>query len=174
MTPLATENAGKRILERPGGIPRPALSGKGRRAKGGDGEREIANLLSDLLGIPIKRRVRQHEGDSDLEGLLGWSVEVERAKTATLPSWWRQACAQAKGALPVLFYRLDGKKWRAIWPLSVVVGVIDQPWCDLSMTAETTVGGWAAVYRELLATQESGPLSLPALKAGVSRGEIDE
>ena len=36
------------------------------RNKGKTGEREAAALLSDLLGLDIRRRVRQHDGDSDL------------------------------------------------------------------------------------------------------------
>ncbi|NZA00578.1 hypothetical protein H0I39_00080 [Ottowia beijingensis] len=48
------------------------------RTKGKVGEREIAALLAELTGCDVRRRVRQHDGDSDLEGLPGWCVEVKR------------------------------------------------------------------------------------------------
>ena len=90
------------------------------RTKGQAGERELALLLSELTGHDVRRRVRQHDGDSDLEGVPGWSVEVKRYSRATasqIEGWWIQAVQQARAAkaLPVLFYRLDRAEWRAAW-----------------------------------------------------------
>lgn len=91
------------------------------RNKGRMGEREVAALLADLTGMQVKRRVRQHDGDSDLEGIPGWSVEVKRhakAPRASIRQWWQQATEQAArvGAVPVLLYRQDFDAWRAVWP----------------------------------------------------------
>lgn len=66
------------------------------RNKGKAGEREIAALLAELTGCDVNRRVPQHGGDSDLEGLPGWCIEVKRhakASRAAVAGWWRQAWA---------------------------------------------------------------------------------
>ena len=124
------------------------MSGAHSRTKGATGEREIAALIRDLTGHDVKRRVRQRDGDSDLEGVPGWSVEVKRAAKPQLSAWWLQTVEQArKGrAKPVLFYRIDRRQWRAVWPLCLVVG--GEQWGGLEWTAETSVEGWAAVMRE--------------------------
>lgn len=123
------------------------------RTKGKAGEREIAALIRDCTGWDVRRRVRQHDGDSDLEGVPGWSVEVKRHAKATrgdIADWWGQAVAQAGGwQTPVLFYRPNRGEWRAVWPLSVVL--VQQEahyWRELAWTAETSVEAWAAVARE--------------------------
>jgi len=135
-----------------------------QRRKGQVGEREIARILSDLLGTNVERLVRQHDGDSDLGGLPGWSVEVKRAKAPSIPAWWKQAMVQAVQAekRPVLFYRLDGHKWRAVWSLSCVLADHLPGWIGLDMTVESSVEAWAAVYRDLSA-RDADPLSHPCL-----------
>lgn len=92
---------------------------KMQRTKGQAGEREAAALLSTITGQEIKRKVRQHDGDSDLD-LCGWAVEIKRAAEAPphlISTWWRQAVAQAERAkLPaLLMYRADRRCWRAVW-----------------------------------------------------------
>jgi hypothetical protein len=90
------------------------------RNKGKVGERELAGLLSELTGWPVTRRVRQHAGDHDLEGLTGWSIEVKRHAKVTpglIATWWDQAHRQAVASYSkaVLFYRADRGQWRAVW-----------------------------------------------------------
>lgn len=126
--------------------------GKLSRNKGKAGEREAASLIREHTGWDVRRRVRQHDGDSDLLGVPGWSVEVKRTATA-LPSeiagWWAQAIAEAGGEVPLLLYRANGRKWRAVWPLSVVLTQQRaEYWQGVEWTAETTVEAWAAVARE--------------------------
>lgn len=125
------------------------------RTKGQAGEREIAALIRDLTGFDVRRRVRQHDGDSDLEGVPGWSVEVKRAAKPELSAWWLQTVEQARMARgkPVLFYRLDRQQWRARWPLCLVLGAEEFgcfEWGGLEWTADTTVEAWAAVMREVI------------------------
>jgi Holliday junction resolvase len=91
------------------------------RNKGKAGEREAANLLAQVTGFDVRRRVRQHDGDSDLEGIPAWSIEVKRHATATpgkLAEWWQQAVTQAQrtGTKPLLMYRADRGGWRCVWP----------------------------------------------------------
>lgn len=99
------------------------------RTKGQTGEREVAAILKELTGRDVRRRVRQHDGDSDLEGLPGWSVEVKRYANAgawhIYGKWWPQALVQAQstGTLPVLFYRLDRGLWTAVWPADLHTGI---------------------------------------------------
>lgn len=125
------------------------------RNKGAGGERELANLLADLTGWDVRRRVRQHGGDSDLEGVAGWSVEVKRharAPTASISTWYAQSVrqAQAGGLLPVLFYREDRQPWRAVWPLSaLLIQHHAAMWTDYLWTAETSIEAWASAAVEL-------------------------
>jgi hypothetical protein len=122
------------------------------RNKGKAGEREVAGLLRDLLGHDVQRSVQQHEGDSDLIGIPGWSLEVKRHKAAgraDIAEWWRQTVEQAAGLLPCLVYRLDRDSWRAVWPLAIHLRVQRADyWRDYVMTAEASLEAWAAVARE--------------------------
>lgn len=133
-----------------------------QRTKGARGENEIANLIADLTGWDVRRRVRQHDGDSDIEGIPGWSAEVKRHKTATageIGSWWDQAVAQAAGKLPVLFYRLDRAGWRAVWPLAVLLTKQQSAmWTGIEWTATTSVEAWAAAARDFGAVGAVGAL----------------
>lgn len=100
------------------------------RTKGKVGERELASLLSALTGYTVARRVRQHDGDDDLMGLPGWSIECKRYATATpalVAGWWAQAQrqAQATGTKPVLLYRADRGAWTAVWPACLHLGGTD-------------------------------------------------
>jgi Holliday junction resolvase len=137
------------------------IMGLTSRRKGQSGERELANLLADLTGWDVRRRVRQHDGDSDLTGAPGWSIEVKRRRAATrsdIALWWAQTVAQAGAALPVLFYRLDRHGWRAIWPVAVhLVEQHSDMWAGYAWTCEGSVEAWAAVARELHA-QAAAPL----------------
>lgn len=96
--------------------------GAASRDKGKRGERELAELLRALTGQDVRRRVRQHDGDSDLEGPAGWCVECKRHATATpadVARWWRQAAAQAQAAeaVPLLAWRADRMRdWVFVWP----------------------------------------------------------
>jgi hypothetical protein len=97
------------------------MTGAMARTKGQAGEREAANLLAQLTGRDVRRRVRNHAGDSDLEGLPGWSLEIKRHATARpgeIAAWWSQTVAQALrgGGKPLLMYRADHASWRCVWP----------------------------------------------------------
>ncbi len=151
------------------------------RAKGQTGEREVAALVRDLTGWDVRRRVRQHDGDSDLEGVPGWSVEVKRHARATrseIAGWWAQTVAQAErsDAVPVLFFRLDRDAWRAVWPIAVNLTEQRPPmWTAYAWTAEGSVEVWAAVARELASDQpELGASSrhAPSVSAGESQAAM--
>lgn len=116
-----------------------------QRTKGQKGEREAAGLIEELTGWKVRRRVRQHDGDSDLVGVPGWSVEVKRAKEAHIAAWWRQAVQQAAQdgtTTPVLVYRIDRRDWRAVWPSGY------GPLEDLEWAVEGPIQVWAAKARD--------------------------
>lgn len=122
------------------------------RNKGKRGEREVAKLISDLLGFEVKRN---HGGTScdDLEGVPGWSIEVKNCSKDERRLWWAQTVLQARRAdkTPVLIYRLPRKGWRAVWPVftvALLTGEQQDWWYDYEWTAETSVEAWAAVVRE--------------------------
>jgi hypothetical protein len=79
------------------------------RNKGVTFERLVANMLTEATGTPWRRRVRQHQADSDViaddPALQGISVECKHATRLCLPEWWRQAQEQAGQQVPVLIYR---------------------------------------------------------------------
>ena len=131
------------------------------RTKGQAGERDVAALIRDATGWDV----RQHDGDRDLEGVPGWSIEVRRHRSATrgdIARWWVQAVDQAAraDAVPVLFFRLDRDAWRAVWPLAVALTQHQaDEWRIYEWTAEATVEAWATVAREVGAGFETPCLS---------------
>ncbi len=123
------------------------------RNNGKSGEREIAGIVRDLTGWVVQRRVRQHDGDSDLEGVPGWAVEVKRrasAGRADIAGWWTQTCEQARrlGERPMLFYRVDRDQWRAVWPLMAHLRLDSAAWLDYAFTVEGAPEAWATVAKQ--------------------------
>lgn len=111
------------------------------RNKGKAGEREVAAIVRELTGFDVRRRVRQHDRDSDLLGVPGWAVEVKRHASVTrgdIAAWWRQTVAQAGPDRPLLLYRSDRAEWRAVWLLP------GMPADGVEWTADTGIEAWAA------------------------------
>lgn len=127
-----------------------------QRNKGKRGEREVAALIHAELGFEVRRRVRQDDGDSDLVGVPGWSVEAKNHKTATralLRTWWAQTASQAarEGLRPVLIYKRGPGWWRAVWPdYPGVWRVSVIPYSQIEDTVEGEIATWANKVRELL------------------------
>jgi len=76
------------------------------RTKGASFERFIANKLTESTGTLWRRRVRNHQGDSDLvsddPAMSHIVIECKHANTLRLPEWWRQAQDQAYRRIPPL------------------------------------------------------------------------
>lgn len=126
--------------------------GKASREKGKRGEREVAALIRDMLGVEASRLVRQHNGDSDIIGVPGWCIEVKRyasASEATMRSWWEQAAAQAasSGGIPCVWYRLDRRDWRVLWPLEAVLRT-ECKW-DWELVVDSAPAAWAAIVEAM-------------------------
>jgi len=122
--------------------------GKSSRAKGQRGERQIAGELCELLGIDIRRRVRNHADDSDLSGMDGWAIEVKHCAKPAMRAWWEQTVEQAKpGEIPVLFFRLPRKDWRAVVHISTLTG--SEATTSLDFTVEMPLPAFAELWREV-------------------------
>lgn len=81
------------------------------RAKGANGEREVADLLQKVVNevalncgytAPrIRRNVEQTQvGGEDLVGLPWYSFEIKRVERVDLDKWWEQTCIQARRKAP--------------------------------------------------------------------------
>ena len=117
-------------------------------------EREIAAIIRDLTGWDARRKVRNGEECSGLEGVPGWTIEVKRRAGVTrtdIARWWSQASEKARREvkLPVLLFRGDRDQWRAVWPLPAHLRTqsVDR-WRDYAWTVEGSPKAWAAAARE--------------------------
>ena len=89
---------------------------RSQRIKGSSGERELAGILTDALGITVKRKLGQARDSGHDIDLPHFAVEVKRRKRiAGLYDW----LAQCQGTnTPALMLRADGKEWLAVLRLS--------------------------------------------------------
>jgi Holliday junction resolvase len=90
------------------------------RAKGARGERELSLFLTDA-GFQAKRGVQFSQGKHGLTGadvicesLDFMHIEVKRVEAGNPYNWHDQASTDAKGKLPVVFHKRNGRKWLAI------------------------------------------------------------
>ncbi len=132
------------------------------RAKGGEGEREIANLLNDIIAkklrelgreVPDRPIVQRNQnqsavGGSDLTNTFGLAIEVKRQETLTINSWWRQCVASAvrNKEEPVLIYRQNRKAWHVV--MNGWIGQLDSlHGCTMTVSMEDFLS-WFAVHVE--------------------------
>jgi Holliday junction resolvase len=89
------------------------VNGRGKRAKGAAGERELAALLSEHLGFVVKRNLGQARDGADDLTVQQFRIEVKRQERLQVDKWSEQveSCAQP-GEIPVLAYRRNGQPWR--------------------------------------------------------------
>ena len=100
--------------------------GASQRNKGASGERELAKLVSEALGVNCSRNLEQSRaGGADLLDVWPWAIEVKRHEKLQIPKWWGQACQQAKDLYPALAYRQSRQPWTVLVPLSVLMGEPD-------------------------------------------------
>lgn len=122
-----------------------------QRNKGAAGERELAKILRDELGVDITRNlVQSREGGADLLGVAGWAIECKRAATPAIRQWWLQALMQADLAdmKPALIYRIDRHGWRAVVALRDVLPAFADQSAMPEWTLEMSLPAWCAVVRE--------------------------
>ena len=89
------------------------------KAKGSSGERELAAILSKLLGCEIKRNLAlasRGEQTEDIRFSLGgrtYLVECKRRESLSRNSWFRQAeehVARNGGGIPLVMYRRESRR----------------------------------------------------------------
>jgi hypothetical protein len=81
------------------------------------GERELCRLLSEELGVVVRRNVDQaRSGGADCLELRGFAIECKRKEQLSRPAWWAQAVEQGGkcGNEPIVFYRRNGEPWQAL------------------------------------------------------------
>ena len=135
--------------------------GKRSRDKGAAGERELARLLFDHLGVRIRRNLEQSRaGGHDLEpegdaptvhALRAFALEVKRRRRvsdAELRQWWDQAERQAArcARYPALAWRADRSPWRVTVPLRALGPYTDA--CGWEWAATLSLDGFAHLVRE--------------------------
>lgn len=91
---------------------------KSQRTKGAVGERELAAILSDHLGLIVKRTLGQaRDGGHDIQtGRFKW--EVKRRKAIAVYDFMEQveeACEHNE--TPIVAMRADGKGWLVMMKL---------------------------------------------------------
>jgi hypothetical protein len=104
------------------------------RAKGANGEREVAKTLIAIIQDCMRKEgftqqqileasqcVQRNQnqsavGGNDLSHTFGMSIEVKRQEALSINSWWAQCVAAAKpnAELPVLVYRQNNRPWRVV------------------------------------------------------------
>ncbi len=122
---------------------------KMQRNKGARGERELAKLLEENLGLEVTRNLLQpREGGYDLKG-LPVALEVKRCEQLRLKEWWHQAVKQALDTNklhPVLAWRQNGKKWTFRVPINLFDGPCKTDW---GHTADISIDTFCLLIREL-------------------------
>jgi Holliday junction resolvase len=96
--------------------------GKASRDKGKKGEREVANMFTNL-GLkarrmaPMQAQKKAPEADVALE-VEGFHVEVKRREKISIQQWMREVEAKAHPLeVPVCAFRSNGEPWRVCMPL---------------------------------------------------------
>jgi len=116
--------------------------GRSARRKGGEGEREAAAALTELLGRPFRRAVGQYRSGADAPDVEpdGWHhasmrgspwIEVKRG-SATITAAMRQAAKACGVRLPIVLTRED----RGEWLLTVRLADVTRLWAWLDVVLE--------------------------------------
>ena len=107
-----------------------------QRRKGARAEVELANLLTDSLGVVVKRRLGQErDGGADIH--VGEArIQAKRCERPALAAWWRQATDDAGDGVPVLAWRQSRRPWTFRVPLSALLPDADEGLtCDMGLDA---------------------------------------
>ena len=91
----------------------PVKRGRGARRRGANGERELAALIRDIWGYPVRRGYTFHH-ESDLVGLEGIHPEVKRVEKLNIHKAMEQAKEEAikrEDGDPAVFFRRDRGEW---------------------------------------------------------------
>ncbi len=96
------------------------------RNKGASFEREIANLLTNDLGLKNNiRRILEQTREKHLPDLIigSWYLECKRyaAGAEPLDAWWKQVITASEGrGIPALIYKFDRRPIKVRVPLGAI------------------------------------------------------
>lgn len=94
------------------------MTGRASRNKGAAGEREFAALLTDALGVVVRRKLGQARDGGDDVQVGKYRIEVKRREALRLDDWCKQIeQATEPGEVPVVAYRRNGQPWRVVVPI---------------------------------------------------------
>jgi Holliday junction resolvase len=98
--------------------------GKRNRQRGQEGEREIANLLTDVLGYKVNRLLGQErdKGADILTQPYRWEIK-RRKRIGLIYEWLEEAqkSLQNESERPVIAFRADGKGWLVAMPIEEAI-----------------------------------------------------
>jgi hypothetical protein len=93
--------------------------GASQRRKGAVAERELAALLTDSLGVVVKRKLgAARDGGDDIQ-VARYRIEAKNHARLSVPEWLRQAeasCTNA-GDVPIVAFRQPGGRWYVVTAL---------------------------------------------------------
>tara|TARA_R110002020_G_scaffold424295_1_gene633459 strand:- start:258 stop:692 length:435 start_codon:yes stop_codon:yes gene_type:complete len=127
------------------------------RNKGRRGEREVIDVIDDLLGLKLEVNYSQtFGGGHDLispNGYMPYAIEVKRRKAITqadLKNWWDQSVRQALkvNLLPCLWFRADRSDWKVAIPDVYAHKNKLFPLEDFNLASTMSTELWAAIMRE--------------------------
>lgn len=86
------------------------------RQRGATYEREVANEIFDMLGVRIKRNLKQYQQSEEGDLILGqYLIECKRRRKIAVHEFMDQAeTACEPGQTPIVIMRADGKKSLAV------------------------------------------------------------
>jgi hypothetical protein len=128
--------------------------GKNNRLRGQQGEREIAALLTEALGVPVKRLLGQaRDGGADIF-TAPYRWEIKRRKAGNICyQWMDEAYASLlPGERPLVAFRSDGKKWMVVMPIEEAIKLIREEIYE-SVSDDATSGEDVCVRGEQDSTQ---------------------
>jgi Holliday junction resolvase len=94
------------------------MTGRTSRNKGAAAERELATMLSEQLGVHVRRKLGQaRDGGDDIQ-VGKYRIEVKRREALRLDEWCKQVeAASGDEDVPVVAYRRNGQPWRVVVPI---------------------------------------------------------
>ena len=124
--------------------------GKGSRAKGAGGERELARILKDEYGYETRRGFTFNR-QSDVVGLPGIHIECKRVENLNLRKALDQSVREAKvrrDGLPVVMYRKNYRKWKVAMQLDHFLELlrVEAKAEDRSQIVRMDLDEWMDVY----------------------------
>ncbi|AXT46370.1 MULTISPECIES: putative PDDEXK endonuclease [Chromobacterium] len=94
------------------------MTGRRSRNKGATGEREFCKLLSEELGIDVRRKLGQARDSGDDAQVGKFRFEVKRREKLAVMDWCRQVeQAAGDGDVPIVAFRQNGEEWRVVLKL---------------------------------------------------------